>query len=411
MSIREDQKSDALYVNMLGGFHMIYKGEQLSTGAKGRDSQVTRLLEAVIHSGAKGVKRDQLRDILFEDREIDDASHGLRTIIYNTKKKLEKDGLPPAAYIVNNGGRYYWTQEIPVVIDAWEFEKLYNEAELEKDPDIRQRLYLEAIDSYKGEFLPMQTHMIWVAQEERHYSEIYTKCVENVAALLRMNKDFNQLEALGKRAAAIQPLMEWESLTMEALIALGRDEEARRLYEKTEKYYMDELGFKPTFSSLKLLEKLGNQLEHQHALLDEIQAALSGAGDSKQGGYICSYPVFRGVYRMIERMTERGGQSIYLMLCTIVDKKGTPMRESAQLERLSLKLGDAICHSVRRSDAICRYGKGQYLTLLLNTTREDCTIVQKRINYYFLAGTQKAGVEYFINSVLLTQNGEVLGNG
>ena len=275
MSIREDQKSDALYVNMLGGFHMIYKGEQLSTGAKGRDSQVTRLLEAVIHSGAKGVKRDQLRDILFEDREIDDASHGLRTIIYNTKKKLEKDGLPPAAYIVNNGGRYYWTQEIPVVIDAWEFEKLYNEAELEKDPDIRQRLYLEAIDSYKGEFLPMQTHMIWVAQEERHYSEIYTKCVENVAALLRMNKDFNQLEALGKRAAAIQPLMEWESLTMEALIALGRDEEARRLYEKTEKYYMDELGFKPTFSSLKLLEKLGNQIEHQHALLDEIQAAIA----------------------------------------------------------------------------------------------------------------------------------------
>ena len=87
------------------------------------------------------------------------------------------------------------------------------------------------------------------------------------------------------------------------------------------------------------------------------------------------------------------------------------MRESTQLERLSLKLGDAICHSVRRSDAICRYSKGQYLTLLLNTTREDCAIVQKRINYYFLAGTQKAGVEYFINSVLLTQTGEVLGNG
>ena len=84
------------------------------------------------------------------------------------------------------------------------------------------------------------------------------------------------------------------------------------------------------------------------------------------------------------------------------------MRESQTLERLSQKLGDAICHSVRRSDAICRYGKGQYLTLLINTTREDCGIVQKRINYHFLSGTQRAGVEYFINSVLLTPDGKVV---
>ena len=195
---------------------------------------------------------------------------------------------------------------------------------------------------------------------------------------------------------------------MEALIAMGRDEEARRLYETTEKTYMDELGFKPTFSTVELLNRLGNQLEHQHALLDEIQAELSGANDNMPGGFICSYPVFRGIYRMIERMSERGGQSIYLMLCTIVDKKGVPMRESTSLERLSVKLGDAISHSVRRSDAICRYGKGQYLTLLINTTREDCSIVQKRINYHFLSGTQKAGVEYFINSVVLTPDGKVV---
>ena len=134
---------------------------------------------------------------------------------------------------------------------------------------------------------------------------------------------------------------------------------------------------------------------------------LSGIKDNMPGGFMCSYPAFRGIYRMIERMAERGGQSIYLMLCTIVDKKGVPMRENATLERLSNKLGDAICHSVRRSDAICRYGKGQYLALLINTTREDCAIVQKRINYHFLTGTQRAGVEYFINSVILTPEGTV----
>ena len=403
----KEQPENLLYVKTLGGFSLSWNGRQIAIGPKGRDSQFVRLLEAVIHNREEGVLRSQMEEILFEDREIDDIAHGMRTIIYNARKRLEKEGLPKANYIENRENRYFWSEEIPVQEDAWEFEALYKEAEDEKDPDVRLRLYLEACQLYTGEFLPHQTRMIWVAQEERKYSSIYEACVQNAATLLRMNKNYHQLEMLGQQASRLQPLSEWEALTMEALIALGRDEEARRLYETTESYYMDELGFRPTFSSVELLERLGNSLEHQHALLDEIQMALSGASEDMPGGYMCSYPVFRGVYRMIERMAERGGQSIYLMLCTIVDKKGVPMRESATLDRLSTKLGDAICHSVRRSDAVCRYGKGQYLTLLINTTREDCTIVQKRINYHFLAGTHRAGVEYFINSVILTPEGTV----
>ena len=397
----EQIQNDTLYINTFGGFSMTWNGKPLNAGPKGRDSQIVRLLEAVIHAGDAGFSRAELIETLFEDREIDDASHGLRTVLYNTRKMLEKEGLPKSAYIETREGSYYWTEEIPVIEDARTFSALYEEAENEKDPDIRLRLYQDAVHLYKGDFLPLQTQMIWVAQEDRRYRAVFESCVENAAALLRMNKDFNQLTALGTYAARIQPLAEWEALAMEGLIALGRDEEARRLYEKTEKYYMDELGFKPTFGTIEMLTRLGNQLEHQHALLDEIQGELTGAGEQIRGGYLCAYPVFRGIYRMVERMTERGGQSVYLMLCTIVDKKGVPMRESASLERLSGKLGDALVHSLRNSDAICRYGKGQYLALLLNTTREDCGIVQKRINYHFLAGTQRAGVEYFVNSVIL----------
>ena len=404
----KEQKTDVLYVQMFGGFSMTWNGKKIGAGPRERDSQMVRLLEAVIHSGAEGFRRAQLEEILFEEREVDDISHGLRTILYNTRKRLAKEGLPAVNYIENRDGHYCWTGEIPVVEDAREFERISALAEDEKDPDVRLRLYLEAVECYSGEFLPMQTQMIWVAQEDRHYRTLFEECVQNAAALLRMNKDYNQLEMLGSYAARIQPLMEWEALTMEALITMGRDEEARRLYETTEKMYMEELGFKPSFSTMSLLERLGGALEHQYALLDEIQDALSGAHEIMPGGYLCSYPVFRGVYRMVERLTERGGQSVYLMLCTIVDRQGVPMRESQALERLSQKLGDAICHSVRRSDAVCKYGKGQYLALLVNTTREDCGIVQKRINRHFLAGTQRAGVEYFINSVVLTPDGKVV---
>ena len=92
-------------------------------------------------------------------------------------------------------------------------------------------------------------------------------------------------------------------------------------------------------------------------------------------------------------MLERSGQSIYLMLCTIVDSKGRPMKEGAMLE-------GPICTSIRNSDVVNHYSKGQYLVLLINTTREDCAVIQKRINYKFLTDRQRTGVRYYVNSVV-----------
>ena len=140
------EQENTLYVQMLGGFSMTWNGVRMEADPKGRDSQSVRLLEAIIHSGKKGVRRVQLENILFEEREIDDVAHAMRTAIYNTKKKLEKRGLPKVNYFENRGGEYFWTDQIPVVVDAWEFERLYNEAEEEKDPDVRLRLYLEAFE-------------------------------------------------------------------------------------------------------------------------------------------------------------------------------------------------------------------------------------------------------------------------
>ena len=134
--------------------------------------------------------------------------------------------------------------------------------------------------------------------------------------------------------------------------------------------------------------------------MEDIQTELSENDQETRGGYLCPYPVFQGIYRMMTRMMERGGQSVYLMLCTVVDSKGNPMREGNALEELSQRLEDAIRHSVRQSDAISRYGKGRYLVLLINTTHENCNIIQKRINENFIIGRQRTGIKYCVKSVI-----------
>ena len=46
------------------------------------------------------------------------------------------------------------------------------------------------------------------------------------------------------------------------------------------------------------------------------------------------------------------------------------------------------------------YGNGQFLVLLINTTRENCSVVERRINQKFIAEGQRTGVRYHVNSVI-----------
>ena len=394
-----DSKPGILYVRMLGGFSLRWNGKLIAGGSKASDSQLTSLLQILIHNRAQGVTRDRLEELLFEDRDMANVHHALQSVIYNTKKKLQKAGLPPVNYIEQKKGVFFWTGEIPLLEDAAEFERLCLAAEATEDRDEKLALSQEAAHWYAGEFLPNQTAVIWAAQEARRLKRLFCSCVENAAELLRENQDYFQLEELGSLASKIDPLSDWETLTMEALVSLGRYEEARKLYDDTAQFYFNEQGLRPSERMLKQLERLGAGMQHQHETLDVIQAELTGRHDSFPGGYLCSYPIFVGIYRMVERMLERGGQSVYLMLCTVIDGKGNPLREGSLLDELSMRMGDAVRSSIRRGDAMCRYGKGQYLALLVNTTRENCAVVQKRINERFIIGRQRTKIQYYVNSV------------
>ncbi len=394
-----DAKENVLYVRMLGGFSVQYNGRLIAGGSKANGSQFAYLLQILIHDREKGVTRDRLEELLFEDREMSNLHHALQSVIYNTKKKLTQLGLPPVNFIEQRKGVFYWTDEIELVEDATGFDTLCRQAEESEDEDEKLALYLEACHWYTGEFLPMQAGVIWAAREARRYREAFCLCVERAAELLRERQDYFQLEELGTYAAKVDPLADWEPLTMEALASMGRYEEARQLYEDTVAYYFNEQGLRPSKKLMAQFARLGDEMMHRYGVLDQIQEDLSGRNDDHPGGYLCSYPVFQGIYRMVERMLERGGQSVYLMLCTVVDGKGNPMKDGPMLEELSKRMGDAVRRSIRRGDAMTQYGKGQYLALLVNTTRENCAVIQKRINAHFIIGRQRSSIQYYVNSV------------
>ena len=72
------------------------------------------------------------------------------------------------------------------------------------------------------------------------------------------------------------------------------------------------------------------------------------------------------------------------------------------VEELSERLRNTIIESVRHTDTVTRYGKGQYLVLLINTTEEDCSVVSRRISSHFIREGQRTSLSYSVSNIIVS---------
>ncbi|MBR3329881.1 MAG: hypothetical protein IKG25_01515 [Mogibacterium sp.] len=388
-------------VKTFGGFSIRYKDSELSFGNQS-ESQMVQLLQLLLHFRKQGLSRDLAKAALFGDRDVDDVSHSIRNIIYNLRKRLKALGLPDSQYVVKKKGVYFWCDDIKVIEDASEFETAFDNAMNCEDNEQKIEMLTNACYMYAGRFLAGNESSVWSAQEAERYREIFSDCVIELTDMLRDAHKYKQLLDVSTYASKVDPFSEWEIQTLEALGRLGKFDKTESFYRKTVDMYVKEYGGRANSYVREFINRIGLKLVVGHESLEEIQSKISNPEDYPREGYYCSLPVFQEIYRMTERMMERSGEKIFLMLCTILDSKGNPMREGSRLEELSERLRQTIIESVRHTDTVTRYGKGQYLVLLINTTEEDCSVVSKRISSRFIREGQRTSLSYSVSNIIVS---------
>ncbi len=391
-------EKNTIYVRTLGSYSVSYNGAEIAVGSRD-ESQIGLLMFLMFHFGKDGASRSLIKSTLFEDRDIEDVSHAIRNVLYNMRKNLKAHGLPDASFVKQSRGVYYWTGEIPVVEDAREFERLVSEALLETDLPKQAALLAEACNSYSGRFFAGRDNIPWIYQEGERYRALFGQAVSLLSDYYRDTHKFKDMYELALYAASVDPFAEWEITAVEALTSLGRFAEAERYYEDIVDLYLREYGERSNEHVRDFIRRLGEHLFHDHESIEEIQSKLTDQEDQGGRGYYCSLPIFQELYRTIERTMHRSADKIFLMLCTIVDSKGNPMREGPKLEELSERLKTAAVGSVRHTDTVTKYGQGQYLILLINTTAENCKIIERRINENFLTSRQRTGISYSVRGL------------
>lgn len=399
------QKLPELKVYMLGRFLMVY-GENTISFRRGASTKVLKLLQILLHSSKEmgGVPRNQLLEELFGREEVSDVANNLRVTVYRLKKLLAETELPEYDYIKVENGIYKWDSPMPTWVDANAFSDYVRTGEKERDPERRMEYLKKACCLYRGEFLPSLSGEDWVVFNSVAYKEQYTYAMVQICEGLKQKMEYEEMLELSSQAAEIYPFDEWQVVKMEALLGMNRYKEAMRLYDETSKFFFEELGTSPSQRLLDLFSEMSSKMTGNFQNAGDIEEHLRE--EEEQGAFYCSLPSFRDSYRLIRRIIERNGQSVFLMILTITDGKGYPIENAEKRELFSEELYKAIKMSLRRGDSFTQYSANQFLILLVGTNQENCALVFDRIaeNFSSEHKSWKSYLEYDVSSVVEVEN-------
>ncbi|MBQ3796493.1 MAG: hypothetical protein II842_09465 [Butyrivibrio sp.] len=392
-----------LQIELFGGLSIKYDGSFVSIG-KNKTSKYIQLLEIVWLSGKQGISRDKLVGILYDREEQSNLNNSFNNLIYQMHKQLKNSGLPDYDYIVNRDGFFYTDDNVEIESDAAEFIKSIEAARKEKDTVASTLLYKNAFDLYKAELLPELSTQEWVIIKSVQLQRMYSESVVALGNYYEEKKDFESMLSIYKKASALYPDDEWQIGEINALIGIGNYKEAYRIYNETVRYYTDELGISPSNDLIECYDKMSRQITNMPSKIlqirDDIIEKRECLDRDDNGAYDCSYPSFIDAYHILSRNMERSGQSVYMMLLTIVDYEGKKISNQAKLDSKSKLLQEAISNTLRQGDTYCKYSSSQYLLLLVGTNKESCKIVYRRVlsKYKMLAGP-RAEIDYSVVSL------------
>lgn len=396
-----------LQVKMLGGFEMSYNNKAFSI-ERNKTTKVNQLLQLLLYY-REGVMRVQLLEYLFDGEIVTNPSNSLRALVFRLRKILPENGLPHDDYVNISKGRYSWTGNITVSCDAHEFEELVVEVRTISDAQKKKAKLRKAFDLYQGVFLPMLTDVLWTREIDTKLKGLYSECVDQLCQIYLEDKDYEQLYYVSEKAAGLYPYNEWQYYQMQALIALKRDKEAIMLYQNTENMMYQDLGVSVSKEMTKMLDKLGAQVKNRTDLISTVKNNLDTLKEEESGAFFCSYPSFLETYRYIKRVITRNDRSAWLMLCTLTDGKGYALDAGNRQEELSSELAESIKKSCRSMDMYTKYSDNQFLILLLDIEKDDCTIVQNRINRNMCKESRKRYIQYHLAPIntVETEAGEL----
>lgn len=376
------EDKNTLRIYMLGGLSITYEGKPLML-AKNITSKMVHLFLLLLYTRDKGIRREELIESLYGDCDSEQAANSFRGMVFRLRKNLLAAGLPEREYITNRAGVYRWESgDVRTYLDVEEFAKAAKQGLKEPDKAMQQQLLEKADSLYRGEFLPTMIGDEWVVVENHRLQELYFQCMRKLMELLRRQESNGKLLGCCEKMADLYPYDEWQLAKLDCLIEMKEYKEALAYYDEVVNFYQEEFGILPSPELKERLHSIRDHVNYDIQSINEIQERFIEE-EEPGGATYCDLEVFTVVYRYMMKVLDRTGMSAYLMLYTLTDKNRMPIEKAEVLEDVREAMFHAVKMSVRRSDLYTRYGKNQFLILLVGSNQRGCERVASRIQKNF----------------------------
>lgn len=198
-----------LKIFTLGRFAM-QKDESPVLMSKKVQGKPLELIKTIVSLGSKEVSISQVTDILWPDTVGDVAHHAFETTLYRLRRLVGNEkAIRLQGGLLSLDKRYCW-------VDVWAFERL-----LEKINDVTvsarpapihhadiSGLVEEALDLYKGSFLPTDSSCLWTVSFRKSLQKKFFRLVMLSGSYFESTKQWQTASEYYERAIEIDPLIE-----------------------------------------------------------------------------------------------------------------------------------------------------------------------------------------------------------
>lgn len=357
----ETQKPSFI-VYTLGQFDVIKDHASLvkaSSGAK----KIWELYKFMLTHRKRSYTPETLMDDLWVSEEYNDPRSTLRRQMHRLRQALDEENVKDSEKtLIFSNGYYSWNDTISLKIDADVFEELVKKGDdLKHDaPQEALEAYQQALELYKGDYLPECIDQHWVFAIRNYYRRLFLKAVIHTIELLKVNESYDEILRICQKAIQIDVYEEVFHINMvDALLQKGEQRQAIEHYEYITSFFYKEMGIQAS-PEMKAVYK---RVLHTKAFIqseENLSEALQTSSDLDNAFY-CESDVFKSIYELERRRSERSGASFSIGVLTIKPIIGyTHAQQEIQMTKIKTKLMEQL----RKGDTLTRWNDQQFFVLL-----------------------------------------------
>lgn len=368
-----------IHITMFGQFSISYRDKRLCENEY-RGSKMILLLEYLIAQRGREITQNELIDLLWSDSR--NPANALKTLVHRTRAVLDEMIPDGSKLIAGSHSSYAFIESDECVIDSTKFKDYISKAEDESLSRTRRiAMYKNAIALYNSGYLAGAAGETWVQPINVYFHALYNSAVDKCAQLLYPMGKFSEIITLCERATMLDQSDEkMHANLIRAFVAMGEYERAAKQYDYIRTYLMEQYGAAPSAHLTELYELTVKPRNDVQNNLDAVIGDLTG-DDSKErkGVFYCQYEIFKYIFRLYKRESQRIESKLSICLVSAVDGNGNELEDIKLLEKAMDKISFSISNSLRMRDVYTRYSRSQYLLLLLDADKNSFGGIEERI--------------------------------